>query len=111
MGIVSSPVHTTQIGHCQNQIRPLGIKTGHDPPAEAAFYLNRLGLGAGGWFALEISVRASCASLTNLSSLRRAMFWRISTAFFASSCMTTSRCAAARRSLFVLAARRRDQIL
>jgi hypothetical protein len=27
------------------------------------------------------------------------MFWRISTAFFASSCMTSSRCATARRSL------------
>lgn len=68
-------------------------------------YLDRPGLGAGRWFALEICVRVSRASLANLSSLRRAMFSRISTAFFASSCKTTSRCATARRSRFALAAR------
>jgi hypothetical protein len=87
------------------QIRIIPDETGRQ--LEAVFYLNRPGLGAGCWFASEIAVRASCACLTDRSPLRRAMFWRTSTAFFASSCMTTSRCATARRSLFALAARRR----
>ena len=52
---------------------------------------------------VEISARISCASLASLSSRRRAMFGRTSTAFLFSSSMALAASSAARRCLFNLA--------
>src|SRR6516164_7320002 len=80
------------------------------PPTEAAFYLNRFfGVAFAGRFAAsEISVRTSCASFASLCPLRRAIFVRISSAFFSISTKIAGRSGSARRSLFILAVCRED---